>query len=173
MIDEKVCPRKLGARIIIADNTPTVLLWILGAFLIFQVHWLLMVLFIIYIPFSVLWFWRFICTHCALYESKCCPCGYGSAAPKLFLFRDEKDFKKAFNKNIGIVFPYWFAPLFAGIYLLMYDYSDLTFIIFIAAMIDAFVVIPGVSRLVGCGSCASKDSCPWTEDHGKKKSFFH
>ncbi|UCH88788.1 MAG: hypothetical protein JSV49_11180, partial [Thermoplasmata archaeon] len=128
------------------------------------------IIYAIYIPISVLWFWRFICTYCTHYGTGCCPCGYATGASKLFLFRDETKFKQAFNRNIGMVFPYWFVPLFAGFYLIYNAYPDVSstlWIVYIATMVDGFVLVPVVSKTVGCKKCPTRDSCPWAEDRSK------
>jgi hypothetical protein len=134
-----------------------------------QINWFYLIPFWIYVPFSVIWFWRFICTYCSHYDTGCCPCGYGKFAAKLFLYRDETKFKQAFNRNIGMVLGYWIVPLVAGIYLMLYDYSLFSLVIFIIACIDGFILIPLISRNVGCKECPIRDDCPWIGEDGKSK----
>lgn len=168
MSPRKACARKFSNKTVIIDNTPTVILWILASILLIQINWIFAVLFWIYIPFSILWFWRFICTYCTHFDTNCCPCGYAKGAAKLFLFRDETKFQEAFNKNIAIVFPYWFVPLIAGVYLLYTLYPEIPIfilIVFIAAMIDGFVMVPLVSKNVGCKECPTRDECPWAKEN--------
>lgn len=172
MPPRKMCARKLSKSTVIIDNTPTVTLWILASWLLFQINPLLLIPFWIYIPVSVVWFWRFICTYCSHFGTGCCPCGYGTIAPKVFLFRDETKFKQAFNRNIGITFGYWLVPLFAGGYLLYMHYPDipnLLLFMFIITLIDGFVMVPLVSRLVGCKKCPTREDCPWIAEDGKPR----
>lgn len=165
-----MCRRRLSRTTVIIDNIPTVTLWILTTILLLQFNLIFTVLFWIYVPFSVLWFWRFICTYCTHFGTACCPCGYATGAAKLFLFRDETKFRKAFNSNIAIVFPYWLVPLIAGGYLLYTSYPDISYFIlaiYILALIDGFVIVPLVSKKVGCKKCPTRDECPWFAE-GKK-----
>lgn len=169
---KKMCGRRISTQTVVIDNAPTVTLWILASILLFNINWFYVVLFWIYVPVSVIWFWRFICTYCTHYDTGCCPCGYGSAAPKLFLFRDESKFKEAFNRNIAIVFPYWFVPLIAGGYLIYNAYPDIPswlLIVFVLAMIDGFVLVPLVSKIVGCKKCPTRESCPWAKEGGRPR----
>ena len=168
-----MCTRRVSYKTVFMDNIFTVILWVFGLYFLYQIELLYSILYLIYIPFSVLWFWRHICCYCSHYDTGCCPCGYGNAAPKLFLFRDDKQFKRAFNRNIAIVFPYWFLPLIAGLYLLWTDYSQLILILFIISSVVGFVVVPLVSKMVGCKDCPTKDNCPWAEEgmKGKRRHF--
>jgi len=168
-----VCKRKLSTRSIVVENGPMVVLWVLTGTLIFNIGWFYTLLFAIYIPFSVLWFWRFICTYCANYDTGCCPSGYGKAAAKLFLFRDEKKFKQAFNMNMPMVLPYWILPLLAGGYIIYMTYPSVPiwlWMVFIAAMVDGFVILPYLSRQVACSDCLVRDDCPWAAEGGKSKT---
>jgi uncharacterized membrane protein len=164
-----MCRRKLSYRTIFIDNIGTMSLWILASLLLIQINWWYLIPFWIYVPFSVVWFWRFICTYCAHYGTGCCPCGYGHIAAKVFLFRDETQFKKRFNQNIGMVMGYWIVPTVAGIYLMIYDYSLISLIIFIAVIIDGYILIPVISRNVGCKECPTRDECPWIGEDGTSK----
>jgi hypothetical protein len=154
---------------LLIENTPMVILWILGSFLLFQIHPLLLIPFWIYVPVSIIWFWRFICTYCSNYDTACCPSGYGKATAKLFLFRGESKFKEAFNRNIGITFGYWFIPLIVGIYLLYISYTDFLLLIFIITIVDGFVVLPLISKFIGCKNCPTRETCPWAAEGGKPK----
>jgi hypothetical protein len=164
------CSRKLTKKTLIIENSPMVVLWILTVYLLFMVNWIFVLLFLIYIPISVLWFWRFICTHCAHYSTGCCPSGYGRVTARLFLFRGEEDFKKAFRRNISMVIPYWVVPLIVGLYLLYDKYPEIPMFligILIVTYINGFVLMPMVSKLVGCKDCPQRDNCPWADDKSK------
>lgn len=172
MADGKVCARKLTKKTLVIENSPIVTLWVLTSLLLIQIHWLWLLLFFVYVPFSVVWQWRYICTHCAAYGTGCCPSGYGNAAAKLFLFRGEKGFRKAFSKNIPVVFGYWFIPLIGGIYLLYISYPDIPIILimlFVSTLVVGFGVAPYISSRVGCKECVQRDDCPWVKSGGSPK----
>jgi hypothetical protein len=92
----------------------------------------------------------------------------------LFLFRDETKFQEAFNKNIAIVFPYWIVPLITGGYLLYISYPEIPIfilIVYIAAMVDGFVMVPLVSKNVGCKECPTRDECPWAKENERPSKY--
>ncbi|MBP1623614.1 MAG: hypothetical protein H6Q07_1634, partial [Acidobacteria bacterium] len=70
-------------------------------------------------------------------------------------------FRKIFRKNIAVMYPCWFVPLAAGVYLLWTRYSGRLLTIFAAFVVIAFILIPAISRFVGCRGCNLKSQCPW------------
>jgi len=155
------CCRVVPTWLVLLDNIPTGTMFVLGALLLLPIWWLFSVIFLIYCGLSIILFWALICPYCHHYNSKACPCGYGVAAPKLFKYKGSKEFKKVFKQNIVVMFPCWFVPFGAGIYLLMTDYSQNLFVLFLAFCIVGFALIPAISKYVGCKGCEIKDQCPW------------
>ena len=145
----------------VLDNAPTVLLFILGAALLSRLWWPLAVVFLAYCATSIVLFWALICPSCHHYGTRACPCGYGAIAQRLFERKAVGDFKRAFKRNIGFMFPCWFAPLIGGAYLLWADPSRPLLGLFLAFGIVGFIVIPAIARFVGCRGCDIKDQCPW------------
>jgi hypothetical protein len=157
----------MSIKTVLIDNAGTITLWVLASILLLQINWIYLIPFWIYVPISLVWFWRFICTYCSHYGTACCPCGYGMIASRLFLYRDETQFKRAFNRNLWITFGFWIVPTIAGIYLMLYNFSFFNLVIFIAAIIDGYIVIPVISKNVGCKECPIRDECPWIGEDGE------
>ncbi|UCG28564.1 MAG: hypothetical protein JSV24_04175, partial [Bacteroidales bacterium] len=119
------------------------------------------ILFAAYAFFSILWFWARICPYCHHSGTQACPCGYGIVSSKLFKREDTKSFRKVFRQNILIVFPNWFIPLGIAIFLLITDYSVQVLALTIVFSLLGFIIIPAISRFVGCKNCEIKEECPW------------
>ena len=114
-----------------------------------------------YLVFSVGFFWAKICPYCHHYNTLACPCGYGVISAKLFKKRQDRSFIKVFKRNLVIVFPNWFVPFAIAIYLLVTRYTHQILFLTIAFSLIGFVVIPLISRFVGCKNCEIKEDCPW------------
>jgi hypothetical protein len=157
----KTCERIVPVWLIALDNIPTLVMFFLGAALIWKLAPIVSLLFFIYCGLSIILFWRLICPWCHHFDSSGCPCGYGKMASRFFQRRKGKEFKRVFRKNICIVFPCWFVPLGTGIYLLWTQFSRGTLILFLSFCFVGFVLIPAISKFVGCRSCEIKADCPW------------
>ena len=161
---ESAChKKKIPLWLVLLDNLPTLLLTILGALLIYQITLIGAIGYVIYSLLSIVWFWAKICPFCHHYNTYACPCGYGVISAKLFSKREDKSFKKVFKQNIGVVFPNWFIPLIIAIYLLLVQYTQNVLILAIAFSLTGFVIIPLISKLVGCKNCEIKEDCPWMQ----------
>jgi hypothetical protein len=153
--------RKIPLWLVLLDNIPTIFLFILGFLIINQVSTFAAVIYAVYAFFSVVWFWARICPYCHHFGTYACPCGYGAISSKLFSRKDTSSFQKVFRRNIFIVFPNWFVPLGIAIYLLIADYTVKVLILTIVFSIVGFIIIPLISKLVGCKNCEIKEECPW------------
>jgi len=159
--------KKIPLWLVLLDNVPTLLLFFLGFIIVHQVSVLGAVIFGVYALFSVVWFWARICPYCHHYDTLSCPCGYGAISSKIFKGRDSKLFKKVFRRNITIQFPNWFVPLAVVIYLISTRYSKGNLYLAISFVIIGFVIIPAISKLVGCRNCKIKEDCPWMAGNRK------
>ena len=160
-IESPCSKRKTPLWLVFLDNIPTLILFVLGAVIVYQVSTIGAVVFVVYALFSVVYFWARICPFCHHYNTLACPCGYGAISAKLFKKQQDKSFKKVFRQNILIVFPNWFVPFAIAIYLLATRYTIEILILTIAFSLIGFVVIPLISRFVGCKNCEIKEDCPW------------
>lgn len=161
--------RKIPLWLVLLDNIPTLLLFLLGFLIIYQVSLTGAIVFGTYALFSVVWFWAKICPYCHHFNTLSCPCGYGAISPKLFKKGTGESFKKVFRRNIGIQFPNWFVPLAVAIYLISTDYTKEILVLTISFVLIGFVIIPVVSKLVGCKNCDIKEDCPWMTINKKEK----
>ena len=153
--------RKIPLWLVLLDNIPTVILFILGFLIINKLSTISAIIFGFYALFSVVWFWAKICPYCHHFNTLACPCGYGVVSSKLFKKGTGKSFKKVFRRNIGIQFPNWFVPLAFAVYLISTDYTKEILVLTISFVLIGFVIIPVISKLVGCKNCEVKEDCPW------------
>jgi len=152
---------KIPLWLVILDNLPTLILFILGAWIIQYLSWIVALVYIIYAAASIVYFWAMICPWCHHHGTQACPCGYGVISAKFFGKRNDKSFKKIFRKNILVMFPNWFVPLIAAVYLLYTESTTTMIVLTIAFCVNGFLIIPLISRFVGCKNCEIKEDCPW------------
>ncbi len=155
------CERMVPTWLIVLDNAPTIVMFLLGSALVWNLNSLFSMAYLVYCGLSIILFWRLICPWCHHFGTTGCPCGYGRIASRLFKRKTGREFKRIFKQNICIVFPCWFIPLGTGIYLLWTGFNSALLYLFLAFCLVGFVMIPAISRLVGCRSCNIKDECPW------------
>jgi hypothetical protein len=152
---------KIPMWLVLLDNLPTLLLFFFGFLIINQISLIGAIIYGAYTLFSVVWFWARICPYCHHYNTFACPCGYGAISPRFFKRRDSKFFKKIFKINILIVFPNWFVPLGIATYLSLTHFTKIVLIQTIIFSVIGFLIIPLISKFVGCKNCDIKDDCPW------------
>jgi hypothetical protein len=163
-IDNDIAPchtRRIPLWLVLLDNIPTLLLFILGFLITKQLSLTVAVLYLIYAAASIIWFWALICPYCHHYETYACPCGYGIISAKTFKRKGDKSFRKVFRRNIFIQYPNWFIPLAFAIYLMITSYSNVVLILTVSFVFIGFMIIPVISKLVGCKNCDIKEDCPW------------
>ena len=117
---------------------------------------------------GTLWVMVFICPYCAYYETRGCPCGYGTIAARLAPKGDRECFAAKFRRHIGVIFPLWIVPAVCGGTALWRGgaHGALPALLAVFA-VDAFVILPLVSRRHSCAECPQKDTCPWM---GRKRA---
>ena len=155
------CTRVVPSWVVLADNFPTLTMFVLGTILICLVWWPFAVAYALYCGLSIVLFWGLICPYCHHYDTRACPCGYGVLAPKVFKPKEGRDFRAVFTQNIAIMFPTFFLPPVAGAVLLYFDFTYMVLGLLIAFAVVAFAIIPLISKFVGCKGCEIKDQCPW------------
>lgn len=153
--------KKIPIWLVMLDNIPTLLLFVLGFIIVYQVSPAGAVVFGLYAVFSVVWFWARICPYCHHFDTYACPCGYGKISGWIFKRKVDKSFRKVFRRNIVVQFPNWFVPLAVAIFLISTNYSKEILYLTISFVLTGFVVIPAISKLVGCRNCEIKEDCPW------------
>jgi len=156
---------EMGHSIMVfVENTFTILQWVAGALLIYLWSPLAAIIFLIWAVFSLVWFWRTICIHCPNVRTGHCPSGYNVIVRRWFGYKDPRGFKAAFYRNIAVILPWWIAPLIVGGYLLIHNGMDMRVVLLLAiVVVVGFVLVPVVSKKVGCRYCSNRNNCPWKD----------
>jgi len=155
------CARTVPAWLVALDNAPTAVMFALGAMILWGLWWPLAAAYLAYCAASIVLFWALICPSCHHWGTRACPYGYGAVAPRFFGRREGGDFRRAFRRNIAVMFPCWLAPLLGGGYLLWTEPSRALVILLLAFCAVGFALIPLISRYVGCRGCEIREQCPW------------
>jgi hypothetical protein len=66
-----------------------------------------------------------------------------------------------------VIVPLWIIPVVAGIIFLLHNFSLILLSLVVLFAIDAFVILPLLSRRYGCAHCPQKDTCPWMRKETK------
>lgn len=157
------CDRVVSTGRVLLDNLPTAALFVLGAWLMRPLGRAAPVLYLLGCAGSIVWFWARICTACGHYGTRACPCGYGVIAARFFKPHPTRDFHRRFRRNLPVMFPWWFAPPAVAIYELWHGAPRISVVPLAVFCVLGFVVIPLISRRLGCADCALKDQCPWMQ----------
>ena len=158
----------------IVDNAPYLLMGLLGGAILVAAWgatawaWLAGAAFFTYSIGGAVWFMRFICPYCLYHGTRSCPCGYGQIAAKFWAKESENRFAEKFRKHIPVIAPLWVAPVACGGWSLWSNYSVGMLALLVAFALDAFIVLPLVSRIYGCAHCPQKEDCPWMGGKAKE-----
>lgn len=160
-------PREFSRALELVDNVPYLLMGLCGSALLLvglgysPAGWLAAGAYLAYALGGAVWIMVFVCPYCHFHGTRACPCGYGQISARLTPKRPENRFARQFRKHIPVIVPLWLIPLAAGIAFYASNPSQLMLVLLIVFAVDAFVLLPLVSRLYGCGHCPQKTDCPW------------
>ena len=151
----------------LVNNLPYIVMMFLGAavFIIsFESSvwaYLGAIAYLVYAVAGALWIMVFICPCCAYWNTRFCPCGYGTIAAKFRKKEAGNRFNEKFRKHIWVIVPLWFIPLLAGAPTIIRSFSWPMLLLLIAFVLDSFVILPLLSVKHGCKGCPQRNSCPW------------
>jgi len=144
------------------DNSPYIATGVAGAFVCYQLHWLLAVIELLASFLGPLWIIVRMCPTCTLYGNPACSSGYGLVSARLVRQGDPETFAHVFKVQIIAVIPMWFLPVVAAAYIFAIGEGTLWLATLLALFsIIAFVVVPLKARYVTCAKCPRRSTCPW------------
>lgn len=159
--EKKNCIKIVPLWLVLLDNIPTLAMYILGTIIISKFSMMFAISYVLYSLLSIIWFWAKICPYCNYHGTSGCPCGYGKLSALFFKKVNSNNFRKVFKRNIIAVYPSWFIPPVFGFYLLISSYSTGFLMLNISFALVGFVLIPLISKKIGCKDCAIREDCPW------------
>lgn len=145
------------------NNLPGILTYALGSAILFHLWTIFGVLYVVFCVAGIVLFWGLICSHCTLYDRRCCPCGFGKISSRFFKEGGPSQFPRVFKIYVPIFALLWVLPLLGGIILLMKNPTLHYFLLLLSFSIIGFVLVPVLSRVHGCRDCPLKGKCPWTK----------
>jgi len=157
---------------VVMDNIPYVGMLIIGALTIatsflFSTNGIIGALsYLLYGILGSLWVMIFVCPYCHGYGNDGCPSGYGKLSAKMVKKKDQQFFAQKFKKNIAVIVPLWIIPAVCGVIGLIQVFSWLMLFLVLIFIVDAWIILPMLSKKEGCNRCPQKNQCPWMK---KKK----
>lgn len=151
----------------LVNNLPYIAMTLLGSAILLVAlrvsawAWSAAVAYLLYSAAGAVWIMIFVCPYCHFWNTTACPCGYGKIAARLREKKDGDRFSEKFRKHIPVIVPLWVIPPLAGAVALARSFSLVLFGLLLVFAVDAFIILPLLSRKHGCSECPQKDTCPW------------
>jgi len=166
-IDFKNSQRQYSHIQELVNNLPYIVMMFLGAAIFIisfeSLVWAYLgaITYLVYAVGGTLWIMVFICPCCAYWNTRFCPCGYGTIAAKFRKKEAGNRFNEKFRKHIWVIVPLWFIPVLSGVPVVIRSFSWPMLLLLIAFILNAFVILPLLSVKHGCKGCPQRNSCPW------------
>ena len=151
-------PTKRSPWSILRENALQILMYILGTILLSLAWWPLGVVYLAYSLFSNVLYMAWICPYCGHYSLGTCAAGFDILSGRRFKTRPGKTFGTEFRRRSWVLYPGWFLPPVAGVYLLFTAFSWITLALLAVFCMVAFWLLPEVSKK-HCEACETVD-CP-------------
>lgn len=110
---------------------------------------------------GALWIMVWVCPHCHYYDTRGCPCGYGVIAARLVRKGAQECFAQKFKRHIPVIVPLWVIPVLVGLVALAESFRWGLLVLVLVFVLDAYVVLPLVSKRHSCAECPQREGCPW------------
>lgn len=107
------------------------------------------------------WIMVFVCPYCVYFDTRGCPCGYGTLAARLARKGDRECFAQKFKRHIPVIAPLWLVPLLAGGVALVQSFSLPLLALVGAFVINSYILLPLLAKRHSCGDCPQREGCPW------------
>ena len=151
-------PLKRNAWTILRENALQILMYILGTILISLIWWPLGLIYLAYSVLSNYLYMAWICPYCGHYVLGTCAAGFDILSRKRFKPQPSRTFGTEFRRKSWVLYPGWFLPPVAGLYLLIFHFSWAALALLVIFCVDAFWLLPKVSQK-HCENCETVD-CP-------------
>jgi hypothetical protein len=151
---------------ILRENALQLLMYLLGTVIVGLLWWPLGLLYLAYSLFSNYLYMMWICPYCGHYLLGTCAAGFDILSGKRFRPVPGRTFGTEFRRRSWVLYPGWFLPPLAGVYLLISQFGWLPLALLLAFCAVAFWWLPQDSRR-HCEHCETVD-CP---RYPKKKTL--
>ncbi len=151
-------PMKRDFWSILRENALQILMYILGTVLIGLIGWPLGLVYLAYSLFSNYLYMMWICPYCGHYLLGTCAAGFDILSNKRFRPQPGRTFGSEFRRRSWVLYPGWFLPPVAGLYLLIFHFSWFPLALLVVFCLVAFWLLPEASKK-HCENCETVD-CP-------------
>ena len=167
------CYEKYPLSFVIGANILQLAIYIIGAYLVFLLGLIWLILYLIYIAILEIRLLKISCTHCYYYDKRC---AFGKG--KLCSIFFKKGYPKRFiEKQINWIdiipdFLLSIIPLIIGIALLIINFNWLVLIFVVLLLLLAFPANGFIRGSLACKYCKQREiGCPAEQLFTKKKSI--
>jgi len=143
-------PLKRNIWTILRENGLQILMYILGSMLIGLIWWRLGLVYLAYSLYSNVLYMAWICPYCGHYGLGTCAAGFDILS--------------------RVLYPGWFLPPVAGLYLLVFQFSWVSLALLAIFCLDAFWLLPEVSKK-HCKNCETVDCPRYPKDRKIRQSL--
>src|SRR5512140_3663819 len=121
MVEKSPLQRNFAS--ILRENALQILMYILGTFLTGLIWWPLGLLYLAYSLYSNYLYMAWICPYCGHYLLGTCAAGFDILSRRKFRPIPGRTFGTEFRRRSWVLYPGWFLPPIAGLYLLFTAFS--------------------------------------------------
>lgn len=151
-------PLKRNFRTILRENALQILMYLIGMVLVGLIWWPLGLVYLLYGIFSNYLYMAWICPYCGHYLLATCAAGFDLLSGRRFRPQPGRTFGSEFRRRSWVLYPGWFVPPAAGLYLLVTAFSWPVLTLLAVFCLDAFWLLPRTARK-HCEACETTD-CP-------------
>jgi len=151
-------PMQRNAWTILRENALQIVMYLLGAVLSGLLWPLLGGIYFAYGLFSNYLYMAWVCPYCGHYRLASCAAGFDLLSAGRFRPRPGRSFGSEFRRRSWVLYPGWFLPPVAGLYLLLSDFSWPVAVLLLVFCLDAFWLLPKAAQK-HCAACETSD-CP-------------
>ena len=161
-MNDDSCYENYPLRIALLSNLVSIAIYAIGAFIIYQIGWIWLLLYIAYVLWLEIKLLRKSCVNCCYY-GKVCAFGKGKISKILFKQGNPQEFGKKKVTWVDMIpdFLVSLIPIVAAIVLLIIDFSWLLLVLLILLVLFTFTGNGFVRGSLACKYCRQREiGCP-------------
>ena len=143
---------------VLRENALQIVMHLLGTVLVGLVWWPLGLVYLTYSLASNVMYMAWICPYCGRYALATCAAGFDLLSGRRFKPQPGRTFGGEFRRRSWELYPDWFVPPVAAVYLLVTAFSWPVLALGVVFCLDAFWLLPEASKK-HCENCETVD-CP-------------
>ena len=161
---------KYPLRIVLLSNLVSIAIYAIGAFIIYQIGWIWLLIYIVYIVWLEIRLLKRSCVNCCYY-GKACAFGKGRICRLFFKQGDPQEFGKKKIMWVDMIpdFLVSLVPIVAAIVLLIIDFNWIMLVLMILLVLLTFTGNGFIRGSLACKYCKQREiGCPAMQLFGEK-----